>query len=370
MMPRIRRLIAVLALTASLAVALSTALADAAVPPDYVPGTNHLSGTIRNQAGVPLAGITVTVWWVSSGPQWWTVKSVGRSTSTLDGTYDVGGLSAGTYDVALSDDAGAFCDKGYPDVAVPGLLDAVLVPAGGITGRVTRPDGTPAGGIDVTALGHGSPPNDFGWPPTPMPYRPYVPAAHWPAGEAETASDGTYRIGGLTPGDYLVSFHVWSPTLAFQFYDGASGSTLAIMAIEVVVAGGETRAGIDTTFTAGEASPSPTPTPTPTPTARLSIYTTVMVSPDRKDFTVYGYAVPNPGMVGQFVRVQVLRPGSHTWSTLKIIRLRALNNGRPYYSYRFVHRKTTSDGSYWFRALYPAGKYGGGRSPSKRVIIR
>ena len=84
--------------------------------------------------------------------------------------------------------------------------------------------------------------------------------------------------------------------------------------------------------------------------ARLSMYATRTSSRNYQDFTVYGYAVPN-GMVGQYVRVQWIRYGSHTWRTLKTVKVRALGNGKPYYSYRFDHNRSTRSGTYYFRAV-------------------
>ena len=109
-----------------------------------------------------------------------------------DGSYQIRGLAAGSYEVKFEDPADRYLTEWYDntyfyvsrtlvvvgdDEAVVGI-DAQLSEGGSISGTVTDANGDPVEGIEVSTSD----------------------------GSSLTASDGTYLITGLIPGSYTVSF--------------------------------------------------------------------------------------------------------------------------------------------------------------------
>ena len=177
--------------------------------------------------------------WNGSGWSW-----VASDETAADGTYAIGGLTAGTYRVQFDDyDNGSYQSEAYDDAAnlfsgadvvVPATttvtgIDASLAVAAKIRGTVTGPDGTTRlQGVQVEAYRA----SGGGWT--------------W-GGAGYTASDGTYKIGGLAPGTYRVKFSVWGGEYATEVYNNAldldSGE-------DIVVGAGETATGIDAALAA------------------------------------------------------------------------------------------------------------------------
>ena len=143
-------------------------------------------------SGSPLGGICVDL---EGGP------TQASTTTAADGTYSLGGLSSGTYEVEFS--AGSYCgnsgsyltqwykgassESGATPIAVTtghttSGIDAAMVLGGSISGTVKDTSGAKLSGICVYADGGPS------------------------SASAETAADGTYSLTGLAPGSYDVEF--------------------------------------------------------------------------------------------------------------------------------------------------------------------
>ena len=201
---------------------------------------SKISGTVLAASDdAPAAGV-----WVEAfrrvGNKWEWASSAETSS---DGGYVIEGLSAGTYRVSFFDPAGKLVSEYYDGKASLAKatyvtvaagsettgIDAKLDPAGFISGTVSaEPDGSPVEYAMAIA------------------YR-YVDNRWEPFSGAETRSDGTYTIGGLSSGTYRVEFFDWSGALAGEFYDDVSeiGS-----AAGVSVTQGSITSGIDATLSA------------------------------------------------------------------------------------------------------------------------
>jgi hypothetical protein len=162
-----------------------------------VDGHLALAGAIGGQitaqdSGAPLAGVDVTVF-DSSG--------LGDFAGITDdaGRYLVTGLAAGSWTVCFGtaftslsyfDECyhdRTFAEGGTPITVTGGALttaDESLAPAASIAGTVTGPDGTPVGGVDITARDADG--NSF---------------------YGYSGDDGTYQIRGLLAGTYTVCFN-------------------------------------------------------------------------------------------------------------------------------------------------------------------
>ncbi|KQW47444.1 hypothetical protein ASC77_13355 [Nocardioides sp. Root1257] len=153
-----------------------------------------ISGTVTNGA-TGLADVDVSVYRASDG-NW-----VGDAFTAADGTYTVGGLSAGTYKIGFEDFSGAHVGEYWndkPDLATADPVvvaastdvtgkNAVLAEPGRVTGTVTAPGGAPIADATVTV---------------------YQPDGGFfdEVGSDQTAADGTYSIGGLATGAYRLGF--------------------------------------------------------------------------------------------------------------------------------------------------------------------
>ena len=188
-----------------------------------LPEGGKISGTVRNALGTPIAGAQVSASRDGGG--------YGSTNAGADGTYVITALRPGNYRVR----AGA---PGYPSQYYDGTYDssaATLVaandgaetpgidfalPEGGkISGTVTNALGTPIAGAQVYASWDGG--GGYGY--------------------ASTASDGTYQVTGLMPGDYRVS--VWASGYASQYYNGTYDYSAATLV--TVTGGGVDTPGID-----------------------------------------------------------------------------------------------------------------------------
>ena len=178
----------------------------------------HVTGTVTDASTTGLGGIKVHVYaslddyYGENGPAGWTLTNP-------DGTYDLGGLPAGDgYLVEFrDDDNGDYITQYYdgqvtieaatPVSVTPGTplsgIDAVLAPAGHITGTVTDASTTGLGGISVNAYRNNGPGN---W--------------EWANG-TRTNPDGTYDLGGLPTGDYRIEFYDDSGDYVTQWFDNS-----------------------------------------------------------------------------------------------------------------------------------------------------
>jgi hypothetical protein len=162
---------------------------------------------------------------------------LGFSGSRKNGTYKVGHLAAGTYNLQAGPcigDALATVMRSHLKVGSSKPLTGINVSlpvAGQVTGRVTGGNpASPLGGACVTATpitGAGPPSSSF------------------------AGSDGVYSVGGLAPGKYRVEFSslcVLSPGgFVSQWFDG---KTSRGQATPVAVASGKSTTGIDAVLSA------------------------------------------------------------------------------------------------------------------------
>jgi hypothetical protein len=154
-----------------------------------LPLGHQIRGTLTAPDGDPIAGAEV---FASSD----TDSRSGRTGA--DGTYIVHGLVDGSYRIFAEDAEGTFAARyyGVPESVADGT-DATLVevagaavtgidiqlglkPPTGISGTIRDPEGAPVAGVYVAARGD----TDFG--------------------DTRSAVDGTYRIAGLSAGDYTL----------------------------------------------------------------------------------------------------------------------------------------------------------------------
>jgi hypothetical protein len=162
---------------------------------------------------------------------------------TQHGTYSISGLAPGQYEIDFGCGLQSkYADQWFPDAQNAGSADlisagpgrttginAVLRSGGSISGVVTNKAGHPLAGICVTAT------RASGFT---------LAASVGQIGQPPTGSHGTYKISGLTPGRYDVSFtpcfgsHQYVP----QWYRGAASLSSATA---VTVRAGKTTAGID-----------------------------------------------------------------------------------------------------------------------------
>lgn len=195
---------------------------------------SRISGTVTAEgSGLPLQGIRVSVW-LQDGYSW-----MGWSTlSASDGTYEFGGLIAGTYIVSFADDNGTYVEEFYNNQlgwdnatqfpvsvgATVAGIDAAMAAAGSLKGRVTASDtGLPLS--DVLVYAHRWSGSYWAW-----------------AGSANTDSDGRYVIDGLAAGDYRVGFDTWGMPYIFEYYDNAYAEQDAV---PVPVTAGDATTGVD-----------------------------------------------------------------------------------------------------------------------------
>jgi protocatechuate 3,4-dioxygenase beta subunit len=196
-----------------------------------------ISGTVIDEAGRPLAGISVNIATPASGPAFeWPVEA-GAVKTEADGTYRIDRLAAGTYRVSFSGDG--YDGQLYGDtqdydaatpVAVPASttitgIDARMRISGEITGTVSGLQGGLLGAI--------------------------VTAYHLDgtvAGMTAT-STGAYTLANLPAGEYLVAFSGFGVPGA-SFYSDTPDGTASV----VTVTSGRATSGID------GRPPSPTPT--------------------------------------------------------------------------------------------------------------
>ena len=176
-----------------------------AAPPALAAG-GQISGTVRDAAQAPLAGIAVTLY--DSGQ-----NLVGNATTDAGGTYAFPGLAASTYYVGFMDPTGAHATRFANDepslesadpitVTDPGTttVDATLPAEGTIAGVVNDPNGHGVGGITVTA---------------------YLSNGRDSGSSTTTNDDGTYSLT-VEAGTYEIGFSDGRDTstpLVPQFYD-------------------------------------------------------------------------------------------------------------------------------------------------------
>lgn len=180
--------------TRSCMVLLLVGLVTALSPPAVAAGAGSISGTVTT-AGTSLAGADVTAWHAATG-EWG-----GAATTDVHGTYRIPDLAAGSYRLEFRSDDHVveyYDDQahywGATDIVVgAGPVegkDADLAPGARVTGTVTDGSG-PVAGAQVAALQHVEEQDSSWWDSV---------------GWATTGDDGTYSLGGLPSGTYVLEF--------------------------------------------------------------------------------------------------------------------------------------------------------------------
>jgi len=143
----------------------------------------RITGQVIDPEGKPASGLTVRVY--SSGGR-------GRSTNKwaqvkFDGSFEVSGLASGNYSVTVEARGGGLASTVVPNVAAGTEgMRILLSQAMDIEGVVVASDGGPGTNVRVSA--------------EPMP------GSQGSRGSGRSGSDGNYSVGGLSPGNYKLTF--------------------------------------------------------------------------------------------------------------------------------------------------------------------
>lgn len=194
-----------------------------------------ITGTVTVPPGADRSGLSVEV--TTPDGDWAGWGQVNGDT----GQYTVSGLEGGGYFVQFAGN-GAVTGEYYDNVqsrsaattvsvaagATRSGINAALESPGRITGTVTVPSGVDRSDITVSVLVPGNDGEEVG--------------------SAFVESDGTYAVGDIPAGSYLVRFSSWRGNVADQYY---SGKYLRSAATRVTVASAATTSGINATLVAG-----------------------------------------------------------------------------------------------------------------------
>ena len=188
------------------------------------PSPGGITGTVIGTGSASVAGVNVDVF---SG----SVRE-GTAITAADGTYDVGNLTAGTYDVCFDASgvtsgapATGYADQCDNNVAWDGLGTDITAATG-----VAVTSGTVTQGINATLIAggaiSGTVTNSSDSPLTGVKAEVFTSAGNYLT-EATTAADGTYQLSGLTTGSYDVCFDGSPAGSSDQCYDGVTWNGLA-----------------------------------------------------------------------------------------------------------------------------------------------
>jgi hypothetical protein len=201
-------------IAALIAIALAaSSLSISASPAAAVTYTGRITGRVTD-GGAPLAGVSVLAS-RGGGISGWNIT--GSAETKADGTYDLGGLATGTYQVSFSDGARLAFYNGKPFISsadpvsvmngrvTSGINGTLRQGTGAIVGTVTD-GGGPVAGIEVTVMRNGG-------------------GGTWDGGAwTVTAADGTYSAPGLVQNAYMVKFDDPSGVHVSQSYRTLAGS--------------------------------------------------------------------------------------------------------------------------------------------------
>ena len=199
-----------------------------------VPADGAISGRVRSNGGVPLAGILVSAVQAGGGLE-------AGATTNADGEYTISGLPVGSYVVEFSrnEGGGNYLAQYYGGKASRSEAQTVSVAAGGTTSGIDaemQPGGQIAGTVSAASGGG-----------------PIAGVRVCARGEQEscvsTGAGGEYTIVGLSTGAYVVEFSRYEEGYVsqHQFYDGKASWSEAE---RVSVAAGSTTGGIDASLPA------------------------------------------------------------------------------------------------------------------------
>jgi protocatechuate 3,4-dioxygenase beta subunit len=170
-----------------------------------------ISGRVVDAAGNPIEGV-----FVSASPYPCCSDGLSFAYTEEDGTYQLGGLLAGSYALYFSKSQSSFLSQylgGTPTLLGATVLTVgsgskltvgttTLVTSASISGRVVDSAGNPIEGASVTARGSG---------------QSFIHAA-------STAEDGSYTIDGLAAGSYTLEFSKSGSSFLTQYLGGTSSS--------------------------------------------------------------------------------------------------------------------------------------------------
>jgi protocatechuate 3,4-dioxygenase beta subunit len=143
----------------------------------------RIHGMLRTRSGEPVEGAQLWAQRTSGGPEG---GGAAFDTSRPDGSYELAGLAAGSFQVSVQSDRGVPPRGGYSvDVAAGANIerDLVLDDGGSVSGTVVDATGTPIPDITVTA-------------------RPLSRGFSFGPSGAVTGGDGSFAIDALAPGEY------------------------------------------------------------------------------------------------------------------------------------------------------------------------
>jgi hypothetical protein len=193
-----------------------------------------LAGTVTETGtGTPLAGVEVLA---HLGPDYGSARV---STTDGSGSYEITGLSSGNYKVEFRSVAGFHKSEWWSNqteeasatvISVAGTavgnVNAELDKAATIAGLVTASGGLPLGSINAAA---------YRWDGSAWSY----------ARSAWTETNGTYRIGPLAAGTYVVAFRDYENDYLPQYHEGVVDIAAAT---PLELADGESIENIDATM--------------------------------------------------------------------------------------------------------------------------
>nr|WP_284694517.1 carboxypeptidase-like regulatory domain-containing protein [Geomonas sp. Red32] len=189
-----------------------------------------ISGTVRNRAGAPIAGVRVSASEAATG------ERGDSGTSDAEGRYTIMSLRVGNYRLSADGSTAGYVETKLPQpvaIAETGAqaenVDFVLFQGGEISGRVTDPDGNPVLWMSVAA---------------------YDPVTWDEIGSTSTEMDGRYRLAGLPEGKYSIRFEQYGSKYPVQWYKKKFKREEAA---QVDVSGTAAVTGVDTVMVPGMA---------------------------------------------------------------------------------------------------------------------
>ncbi|MGD9780678.1 MAG: hypothetical protein AB7V14_00845 [Kiritimatiellia bacterium] len=250
-------------------------------------GASHIAGTVTGTNGTPLG--TVEVWAMQREDGVW--LNVESDDTADDGTYDIGGLSAGTYRVGFWPFSGNYAPEYYNnalhasnalDVVVPGTatvgnVNAALVSGGRISGTVAAAEGSvPLADIEVEA------------------YR--LADGRWEQIDSPDTDDaGRYEITALPVGQFRLRFIDNNDVYAPEWYDNAPDESSAQTI--VLTSAGQILSNVNASL---DRIPAP---PAPQSPELLGVHSAGLAS----------WALEFTGEIDVDYRLQRLRPTSNDW---------------------------------------------------------
>jgi hypothetical protein len=205
---------------------------------EEIDGSGQITGKVTESDGItPLAGIRVTVYMQTSPNSW---SQAGSVLTNASGEYTISSLDGGFYRARFEDPSGNYVTEYYDNKISFNLATNFTVVDGGITTNINGSLQL-AGKITgtITLVAGGSPASD-------------VIASAWSNATGSwmivssngSAMDGTYEIGGLSPGNHKIKFaDIYDPP---RYLDEWYDNVLTVdLAQDVFVTAGSTTTNIN-----------------------------------------------------------------------------------------------------------------------------